>query len=114
MFYEKVKYNTLSPEPSFGQGTLPFRQRQPKSYMKLTFNTGGSLSILTNVFRAIPQITQILQDEGKVVQGGALRAPPGARGHCSAHVAHGHFGAADGRGDDRHQGPKAAIHNEEM
>src|SRR5205807_676623 len=92
-FTKKLSTTPLSPGPSFGQGTLPFRQKRPKSCMKLTFNTGGiesSASLSSQVFFAVsPRSRKFCRTRGRPCKGGgAYGRPLGARSHCGAHVAH--------------------------
>src|SRR5205807_676620 len=102
MFYEKVKYNTPLPGAEFRSRDLAIPAEATKVLYEIDFQYGRDrelcLSILTSVFRSVPQVTQILQDAGKAVQGGGgLRAPPGCtkplwRARCACH-----FGPTDGR-----------------
>jgi hypothetical protein len=88
MFSDKVKYNTPLPGIEFKTRDLSIPAEAARVVYEIDFQYGQDrelcLSILTNVFRGTPQITQILQEAGRLaVQGGG---PTGAPWHHEAIV----------------------------
>src|ERR1700746_1245474 len=87
MFSDKVKYNTPLPGIEFRSRDLSIPSEAAKVLYEIDFQYGQDkelcLAILTNVFRGTPQITQILQEAGRAVQGGG---PSGAPWHHEAIV----------------------------
>ena len=87
MFFDKVKYSTPLPGVEFRSRDLAIPAEAAKVLYEVDFQYGRDrelcLSILTNVFRGTPQITQILQD-GEVCPrcrpDGRTVAPRGNRG----------------------------------
>ena len=88
MFSDKVKYNTPLPGIEFKSRDLSIPAEAAKVVYEIDFQYGQDrelcLSILTNVFRGTPQITQILQEAGRSTQWGG---PTGAPWHHQAVVA---------------------------
>ena len=69
MTSEKVKYNTPLPGSEFSKRNLSIPAEAAKTLYEIDFQYGRDrglcLSILTNVFRMYPQVTQVLQDADK-------------------------------------------------
>ena len=88
MFSDKIKYNPPLPGAEFRSRDLTIPSEACKVLYEIDFQYGQDrelcLSILTSVFRGYPQVTQVLQETGKKVQGDG---PTSAPWHYEAIVA---------------------------
>ena len=80
MFSDKIKYNTPLPGAEFMSRDLNIPSEACKVLYEIDFQYGQDrelcLSILTSVFRGHPQVTQVLQETGKKVQGDGPTSAP--------------------------------------
>ena len=88
MFFDKIKYNAPLPGAEFRSRDLSIPSEAAKVLYEIDFQYGKDkelcLSILTGVFRGTPEITQILQETGRSIQG---NGPASAPWHHEAIVA---------------------------
>ena len=72
--FSQVKYNTPLPGAEFRSRDLTIPSEAARVLYEIDFQYGSDrelcLSVLTGVFRGTPQITQILQEVARSIQGG--------------------------------------------